>query len=121
MAKTLNRNLKRQTSDIKLNCLLEITKAINNNFSTSQLLEIFKEVLQTQLNIGKLVLFSNQKGWKCILKYGVTDEYNNVKVERDLLDIKEISTVNLSKNNNNNNNAYEIVIPVFHKSPPRLF
>ena len=62
-----NKNLSKRVKDIKLNSLLEITKAINNNFSTEQLLEIFEEVLEKQLNIGKLVLFSNENDtWKCI-------------------------------------------------------
>jgi len=70
----MNRSISKRTKDIKLNSLLEITKAINHNFSTEQLLQIFENVLENQLNIGKLVLFSNDNGWKCILKYGVGDE-----------------------------------------------
>ncbi len=98
MAFQLNKNNSKQIKDLKLNSLLQITKAINNNFSTDQLLEIFKEVLETQLKIGRLVLFSNsENGWQCILKYGVDDEYNNINVERDLLPIKEIGTINFSE------------------------
>ena len=84
MAVPSKRNLKLKIKDIKLNCLLEITQAINHNFQTTQLLEIFKEVLETELNIGKLVLFSNQNGWKCILKYGVGDKYNNINVTQPI-------------------------------------
>ncbi|MDQ3049220.1 MAG: PP2C family protein-serine/threonine phosphatase [Bacteroidota bacterium] len=114
-----NRNISKRIKDIKLNSLLEITRAINHNFSTEQLLEIFEEVLETQLNIGKLVLFSNENGWKCILKYGVGDEYNDIDVERDLLPIKEIGTINFS--HSRLNKAFEIVIPVFHKSQPLAY
>lgn len=115
-----NKNLSKRVKDIKLNSLLEITKAINNNFSTEQLLEIFEEVLEKQLNIGKLVLFSNENdSWKCILKYGVGDEYNDINVERDLLSIKEIGTINFSQKRLSK--AFEIVIPVFHKSHPLAY
>ncbi|MBA3971578.1 MAG: PP2C family protein-serine/threonine phosphatase [Bacteroidetes bacterium] len=100
--------------------MLEITKAINNNFSTEQLLEIFEEVLEKQLNIGKLVLFSNENDtWKCILKYGVGDEYNDINVEKDLLPIREIGTTSFSQTRLNK--AFEIVIPVFHKSMPLAY
>lgn len=118
---SVNKNLSKRIKDIKLNSLLEITKAINNNFSTEQLLQIFEDVLENQLNIGKLVLFSNEneKGWKCILKYGVGEEYNNINVERDLLPIKEIGTVNFSKKALNK--AFEIVIPVYHKTQPLAY
>ncbi|MDO9187245.1 MAG: PP2C family protein-serine/threonine phosphatase [Bacteroidia bacterium] len=115
MASQVNKNTSKRIKDIKLNSLLQITKAINNNFSTDKLLEIFKEVLETELKIGKLVLYSDsQNGWSCILKYGVGDEYDNINVERDLLPIQEIGTINFSKKNLNN--SFEILIPVFHKS-----
>ncbi len=115
-----NKNLSKRVKDIKLNSLLEITKAINHNFSTERLLEIFEEVLEKQLNIGKLVLFSNENdAWKCILKYGVGDEYNDINVERDLLSITEIGTINFSQKRLNK--AFEIVIPVFHKSQPLAY
>ena len=119
MSSQLNNSSKR-IKDLKLNSLLQITKAINNNFSTDQLLQIFKEVLETQLKIGKLALFSNSKnGWECILKYGVGDEYNDINVERDLLPIKEIGTINFSEKNLNK--SFEILIPVFHKSQPLAY
>ena len=37
--------------DLKLNALLEITSAINNNLSTEQLLNNFSFVLKQQLNL----------------------------------------------------------------------
>lgn len=115
-----NKNLSKRVKDIKLNSLLEITKAINHNFSTEQLLEIFEEVLEKQLNIGKLVLFSNENDtWKCILKYGVGHEYNDINVERDLLSITEIGTINFSQKRLSK--AFEIVIPVYHKSQPLAY
>jgi sigma-B regulation protein RsbU (phosphoserine phosphatase) len=119
MAESNHKNLSKRIKDIKLNSLLEITKAINNNFSTDQLLTIFEEVLSNELNIGKLVLFSNDGGWNCILKYGVGEEYNAIDVERDLLPIKDIGTINFSKKNLNK--SFEIVIPVFHKSHPLAY
>ena len=119
-ASPTNKNQSKRVKDIKLNSLLEITKAINNNFSTEQLLEIFEEVLEKQLNIGKLVLFSNEHdSWKCILKYGVGEEYNDINVERDLLSITEIGTINFSQKRLSK--AFEIVIPVFHKSHPLAY
>jgi sigma-B regulation protein RsbU (phosphoserine phosphatase) len=114
-----HKNVSKRIKDIKLNALLEITRAINHNFSTDQLLEIFEEVLEKQLNIGKLVLFSNDNGWRCLLKYGVGQEYNDINVERDLLPITEIGTINFSQKTLNK--AFEIVIPVYHKSQPLAY
>ncbi len=120
MASQGNKNAAKRIKDIKLNSLLEITKAINNNFSTEQLLEIFKEVLETKLKIVKLVLFShNESGWKCILKYGVGEEYNHINVERDLLPILEIGPIAFSEPSLNK--LFDVVIPVFHKSQPLAY
>ncbi len=119
MSSQMNKNLSKRIKDIKLNSLLEITKAINHNFSTEQLLEIFENVIKNELNIGKLVLFSNENGWKCILKYGVGDEYNDINVEKDLLPITEISTTNFSQTLLSK--TFEIVIPVFHKTQPLAY
>ena len=49
--------------DVKLNSLLEMTKAINNNVTTSQLLDIYQEILENRLKVGKLVLFSFTTEW----------------------------------------------------------
>ncbi len=120
MSSETNNNSSKRIRDLKLNSILQITKAINNNFSTGKLLEIFREVLETHLKIGKLVLFSqSEEGWSCILKYGVGDEYNNINVERDLLPIREIGTINFSEQTLNK--SFEILIPVFHKSKPLAY
>ena len=119
-----NSNLKHKTTansvkDIKLNALLEITKAINNNVSTAQLLDIYQEILENKLKVGKLVLFSFTNEWTCILKYGVNKDYNHLVFEPELLDIKEIETISFSKGNLSQ--KFEIVIPVYHKQTPLAF
>ncbi len=119
MASSLNKNFSKRIKDIKLNSLLEITKAINHNSSTEQLLQILENVLKIELNIGKLVLFSNENGWKCVLKYGVGEEYNDINVDKDLLPIHEISTTNFSEGTLSK--TFEIVIPVFHKTVPLAY
>ncbi len=119
MSSQMHRNLSKRIKDIKLNSLLEITKAINNNHSTEQLLEIFETVIKVELNIGKLVLFSYENGWRCILKYGVGNEYSDINVEKDLLPIHEISTTNFSQSSLSK--TFEIIIPVFHKTQPLAY
>lgn len=105
--------------DVKLNALLEMTKAINNNVTTSQLLDIYQEILENRLKVGKLVLFSFTTEWTCILKYGVGKDYNHLVFEPELLDIKEIETISYSKGNLSK--RFEIVIPVYHKQTPLAF
>ncbi|MBA2611261.1 MAG: PP2C family protein-serine/threonine phosphatase [Bacteroidetes bacterium] len=105
--------------DLKLNALLEVTKAINNNFSTGQLLDLFQDILENRLGVGKLVLFSFDTEWKCLLKYGIKKEAANIQFENELLSISEIETINFSKGELSK--QFEIVIPVFHKKTPMAY
>ena len=105
--------------DLKLNALLEVTKAINNNFSTGQLLDLFQDILENRLGVGKLVLFSFDVEWKCLLQYGIKKEVANIQFEDELLSISEIETINFSKGELSK--QFEIVIPVFHKKTPMAY
>jgi sigma-B regulation protein RsbU (phosphoserine phosphatase) len=104
--------------EIKLSSLLEVTKAINTNLGTAELLEIFENVLKNQLNIGKLMLFSYDGNWKCILSFGNTDPIT-VNVEKELCSIKEISFIDFSGNTLKDH--FDIVVPVFHKDSPLAY
>jgi sigma-B regulation protein RsbU (phosphoserine phosphatase) len=113
--KNSSQSLSVKYKDLKLNLLLEVTKAINNNLSKEGLLKIFEDFLRSELNIGKLVLFANENGkWNCILKYGVGSEYNQIDVGKYLLNISEITTIQFSSEALNK--SFEIVVPVFHKT-----
>jgi len=118
-SKLHNRSKANTVKDVKLSALLEMTKAINNNLSTSQLLDIYQEILENKLKVGKLVLFSFDTEWKCILKYGVDKDFNHLVFEQELLDIEEIETISYSKGNLSK--RFEIVIPVYHKKTPLAF
>jgi phosphoserine phosphatase RsbU/P len=96
-----------------------MTKAINNNVTTAHLLDIYQEILENRLKVGKLVLFSFTTEWTCILKYGVDKDYNHLVFEPELLDIQEIETISYSKGNLSK--KFEIVIPVYHKQTPLAF
>ncbi|MBK7668075.1 MAG: hypothetical protein IPJ32_12520 [Sphingobacteriaceae bacterium] len=62
------KNSSKTVKDLKLNALLEITKAINNNVSTAQLLDLYQDILENRLKVGKLVLFSFDKGVDMYIK-----------------------------------------------------
>lgn len=104
---------------LKLNALLEVTKAINNNFSTSKLLDLYEDILENRLGVGKLVLFSFDTEWKCLLKYGISEAFNHIEFDPDLLKIQEIETIGFNKGELSK--SFEIVIPVFHKKTPLAY
>ena len=79
-------------STFKLNTLLTITKAINENLPTEELLHRYEKVLRDDLNIGKILIFKYDQDWKLILSSGCSDEIiKRINVEEDLLSHKEIS------------------------------
>lgn len=106
-------------SDVKLTALLEVTKAINNNFSVSQLLELYQDILQNRLGVGRLVLFSLDEDWKCLLTYGIPDYASIPKFEEELLKFNEIETI--TYNQGELSKSFEIVIPVYHKKSPLAY
>ncbi|HLG02173.1 MAG TPA: PP2C family protein-serine/threonine phosphatase [Bacteroidia bacterium] len=109
--------------DFKLNALLDVTKAINSNYSTGDLLTLYENIIRDKLNIGKLVLFSNEgTKWKCVLSYGVGDEVTHIDVEREFRAVQEISTIDIATGKDDHlHKSFEIAIPVFHKSVPLAY
>lgn len=103
-------------SSLKLNSLLEVTKAINNNASTKELLQTFEHILKEQLNIGKLALYNYNTKWECILTYGLNSDFSHINAEKDLLKFKEISIVD-----DKLHNMFEVIVPVYHKQHPLAF
>jgi phosphoserine phosphatase RsbU/P len=111
---------KKDIKDIKLSSLLEITQSINANLHTDQLLQRFEHILLNHLNIGKVVLFGYDGRWHCLLRYGVSREYSqSIDIDRDLIHIKEISTITFEKKSLNE--SFEIVIPIYHKTQALAF
>jgi sigma-B regulation protein RsbU (phosphoserine phosphatase) len=109
-----------QLTTFKLQSLLNITLAINENNSQEELLSIYEHLLTADLNIGKVLIFKKEDVWRCILKSGsVGDSYASIDVERDLLPIQEISFSTTSPNKSLN--AFDIVIPVINKGKPIAF
>lgn len=103
----------------KLNSLLEITEAINENYSTSNILKIYEYILREQLGITKIVLFSFHEKWECLLKFGAKGVVNKLNIETDLLHIKDITVIESSSLPILN--EFDVVIPVYHKKTPLAY
>ncbi len=99
--------------EFKLQSLLDITKGINENYSVSKLLDIYKYILRDQLGISRLMLYNKGEEWNCILKYGSKARSKDIKIEEDLIHISEITVIESSSKNTLN--SFDVVIPVYHK------
>ena len=102
----LNQKLKQR--DFKLNALLELTRAINDNAAIEHLLALYERFLRDELFIEKLVLFTRTGTWKCLLKYGVQqDEVHDIADEQFFTRQREIGlTVEL------NQESFDLTVPI---------
>jgi sigma-B regulation protein RsbU (phosphoserine phosphatase) len=106
---------KKSVKDFKLNTLLEITNAINNNLPEEQLFILFEYILQNQLSIGKAVIFINQDNvWQVVLQYNVKKEDLMINIEHELKKVTDITVLNTARNGSSS--SFDVVIPIHHQS-----
>ena len=104
-----------KTLKFKLNSLLEITRAINDNQPVDVLLESYVDILCNKLNIGKVLMFKHQDEWECILSAGVSCcVVDSIGVEK-LLSYTEITFVTSEQGLLP---GFDIVIPVYNNYVP---
>lgn len=58
---------------LQINSLLEVSQAINNNFSTSALFRIYEFILRAQMGIQRLLVFIKNDKWDCVCNSGISD------------------------------------------------
>ncbi len=112
-------SLKRlQISNFKLNSLLEITNAINENLTIEDLLKRYKKILTEELEIGKVIIFKlNDSSWDCIINAGFTEELiKSFNPPSQLPSLSEITFI--SNDPNRFSDDVDIIIPVNHKEKP---
>lgn len=111
--------LKRQT---ELNALLEITQAINNNTSTTVLVQMLQVVLKSYLQVGKL-RFLMEQGDSFILlsKYGGDIEHA-ATLHKACLKLNKFKTITtLAGHKDVLLSRYDYFIPIYHKKKALAF
>ena len=107
-------------STFKLNTLLTITKAINDNLSADELLKRYEKILREDLNIGKILVFKYNKTWNLVLSSGCSEDIiKHIDVEKDFIDQKEISFITVSPNPILR--VFDNIIPVIANNIPVAF
>lgn len=108
-----------QVQKLQIESLLEVTKAINNNFSTEALYRIFGFMLSSQLGVDEYVLFIKKEKWETI---NISDldltKIDGMEVEKDLYPFHDSTEL---KKENWPYDFFDYVIPVYHKSNPLAF
>jgi sigma-B regulation protein RsbU (phosphoserine phosphatase) len=99
--------------EFKLNSLLEITTAINENLEVDKLIRIYEFILREQLGFRKFILFTLLNDWNCLLKSGFRGNVKEIDVNKDLSRFKEITVIESSQSSLLS--EFDVVVPVFHK------
>ncbi|HSZ72753.1 MAG TPA: SpoIIE family protein phosphatase, partial [Cytophagaceae bacterium] len=81
---------------MKLDSLLEVTKAINANLPEASLYKIYHFTLLAGLEIKKLALFVKESTWTCKVHFGVDAAISKEALPSALQEIQAIQKVNLS-------------------------
>lgn len=119
--KSTNRLKKKiQIRDFKLKSLLEITRAINSNTSTDELLKLYENTLTSELQVAKLLLFTEENAWTCILKYGIEEDVEDITNESYFNQNDNIS-INLQSDSDSQLESFDIIIPVYHDDKPLAY
>lgn len=71
MSESLRLTEKLKQREFKLNALLDMTVAINEQSSVEVLLGEFERILREHLHIEKLALYSKENKWRCLLHFGL--------------------------------------------------
>jgi phosphoserine phosphatase RsbU/P len=104
---------------LQINSLLEVSQAINNNFSTSALFRIYEFILRAQMGIQRLLVFIKNDKWDCVCNSGISDLYREIDVDIDLSSFRNIATINVSRNEKLK--EFDVIIPVLHKDTPLAY
>ncbi len=101
-----------EDSKLKLNALLEVTQAINQNKSPEELLALTEKFLVRDLKIEKIAIFKKNGDWKCIFHSGCDiSDCENIDIEKQLLPVKEITSV-VGETDENAIRGFDYIIPV---------
>lgn len=98
---------------LQLHWLLQITKAINYNFSTKQMLDVYEHVLISQLKVDKLALLIHVNKWSCALTYGTDKGMKEFDIEKTLHELNQLH--NLETEKELWINTFDSMLPVYHK------
>ncbi len=109
-----NSSIKRlKFCNFKLDALLEITNAINENLSVAEILETYRHILLEELKIGKVLVFAKSFEWELMLNSGAeNNDFIDIKVEEDLVEYDGITGTSSSENKKLA--AFDFIIPVYH-------
>ena len=106
----------------QINSLLEVTKAVNNNYSKHAIFRIFEFILRAQFNVSKILLFartSKDGEWSCAMEHNASSSKEHIDVTRDLERFQYIRKI--TNFPFEGFNEFDLLIPISHKKEPLAY
>jgi len=103
----------------QLYALLQVTRAINNNFPASDLFSIYEYILGHQLGFTKFAYCSFDSIWRWPICVGALHETMSIRPETDLLPFTEMTF--LAEQDNPQLQNFDLVVPIQHKNQPLAY
>ncbi|MCB0536669.1 MAG: PP2C family protein-serine/threonine phosphatase [Bacteroidetes bacterium] len=103
----------------KVNSYIELTKAINNNFSRAALYKLLEFTLERNFQIQKMALFVNEGEWKLEINKGNEEIANKIDVKEDSIKFHVIQDIKRYKGSHFE--GFDYLIPVVHKKSPLAY
>ena len=106
----------------QINSLLEVTKAVNNNYSKHAIFRIFEFILRAQFDVNKILLYSRTAKdgeWVCGMEHNAEDAIQKINVERDLERFQFIQKITNFPFEGFEN--FDLLIPISHKKEPLAY
>ncbi|MEO7176846.1 MAG: PP2C family protein-serine/threonine phosphatase [Saprospiraceae bacterium] len=106
-----------QHKQLQINCLLNITNAINDNVSSDGLFNMHKAFLSREMGVRRMAVYiKKQQQWICVSALNLPDKLKDVDISEDLVHYQHISTI--GERDSELLKYYKYVIPVRHKETP---
>ncbi|MBE6340027.1 MAG: SpoIIE family protein phosphatase [Bacteroidales bacterium] len=98
----------------RLNLLLDVAQIVNEDHTIDDLMNTFKNLLQEELGIGKILVYTLNYGtWVNLLASNISEEQlAAINVQRDL---SHISQIEIIAGDNEALRGIDAVIPLYHK------
>ena len=106
----------------QINSLLEVTKAVNNNYSKHAIFRIFEFILRAQFNVSKILLFartSKDGEWSCAMDHNASSSKEQIDVTRDLERFQYIQKITNFPFEGFDD--FDLLIPISHKKEPLAY
>jgi sigma-B regulation protein RsbU (phosphoserine phosphatase) len=101
----------------EIDALLDLTRAINSNVPSADLLQIYDLTLAVHLRVKSIAIYLHDTDWLLAFQRKAEDSVKRINVERDLLPFTEVTHFDGSSDVERPEalSSFDLVIPVLHK------